>query len=89
MAPLGSFRSHATGTLVAHVSEVKFMRKYGEALGLSQMLALGSFSLYHHGGMLQSLMVLMHSTELAIEGDSKAHTVYLDSPFGSYTVQWV
>jgi hypothetical protein len=46
---------HATGMSAAHVSEVEFMRKYGEMLRLSPMPALGPFPLYDYRICLNNL----------------------------------
>jgi hypothetical protein len=62
-ATLDAFWSHATATVKSHVREARLMKRYGTALGFEPMPPLGPFPLYHHGGMLQALMVLMRSTE--------------------------
>ena len=72
-ATLDAFWSHASGTVAAHVAEVRFLSRYGDALGFNAMPVLGPYPLYHHGGMLQALMVLMRSTE---KGKKKATVQY-------------
>jgi hypothetical protein len=72
-ATLDAFWSHASGTVRSHVSEVRFLARYGDALDIDTMPSLGPFPLYHHGGMLQALMVLMRSTE---KGRMKATVQY-------------
>ena len=72
-ATLDAFWSHASGTVRSHVSEVRFLARYGDALDIDTMPSLGPFPLYHHGGMLQALMVLMRSTE---KGRKKATVQY-------------
>ena len=72
-ATLDAFWSHASSTVASHVSEVRFMSRYGDALGLDPMPTLGPFPLYRHNGMLQALMVLMRSTE---KGKKKSTVQY-------------
>jgi hypothetical protein len=62
-ATLDAFWAHATSTVNSHVSEVRFLSRYGEALGFEPMPSLGPFPLYKHGGMLEAIMLLMRSSE--------------------------
>ena len=68
-ATLDAFWSHASGTVNSHVTNVRFMSRYGDALGFAPMPALGPFSLYQHNGMLEAILLLMRSTE---KGKKKA-----------------
>jgi hypothetical protein len=72
-ATLDAFWSHATSTVRSHVSEARFLARYGDFLGFDAMPALGPFPLYHHGGMLQAIMLLMRSTE---KGKKRATVQY-------------
>ena len=72
-ATLDAFWSHASSTVASHVSEVRFLSRYGDGLGYQTMPTLGPFPLYHHGGMAQALMVLLRSTE---KGKKKATVQY-------------
>eukprot|EP00804_Cyclotella_cryptica_P026661 CCRYP_019097-RA/>CCRYP_019097-RA protein AED:0.46 eAED:0.46 QI:0/-1/0/1/-1/1/1/0/106 len=45
-ATLDAFWAHATGTVRAHLAEVRFMVKYGAALGFAPMPPLGPVPLY-------------------------------------------
>jgi hypothetical protein len=62
-ATLDAFWASATGTVKSHVTNVRFMKRYGDSLDLSPMPSLGPFPLYHHGGMLQVILLLLRSTE--------------------------
>ena len=62
-AMLDSFWSRASKTVAGHVREVRFMARYGRALGLSPMPPLGPWPLYSHLGMKEAMMVLMRSME--------------------------
>ena len=61
-ATLDAFWSRAPGTVKGHVTEVRFMRKYGKALRFDPFPPLGPFPLGQHLGMLQAIMVIMRST---------------------------
>lgn len=62
-ATLDAFWSHATKTIKGHVNEVRFMERYGDALGFSPFPPLGPWPLGYHLGMLQAMMVVMRSME--------------------------
>jgi hypothetical protein len=60
-------------TVKAHVSNVRFMTRYGDALSFSPMPALGPFPLYLHGGMKEAILLLLRSTK---KGKKKATVQY-------------
>ena len=62
-ATLDAFWASATGTVSTHVTNVRFMKRYGDSLDLSPMPVLGPFPLYHHSRMLQAILLLLCSTE--------------------------
>jgi len=62
-ATLDAFWSRASKTVASHVSEVRFMARYGAALGFSPMPPLGPWPLYQHLGLKEAMMVLMRSME--------------------------
>jgi hypothetical protein len=68
-ATLDAFWAHATGTIKSHVTNVRFMSRYGDALGFLPMPPLGPYPLYQHCGMLEAIMLLMWSME---KGKKKA-----------------
>lgn len=76
-ATLDAFWSSSSPTVAAHVTNVRFMRRYGESLGFLPMPALGPFPLYKHNGMLEAIVLLLRSTE---PGKKKA--TVLDSAKG-------
>lgn len=67
---LDAFWSRASKTVAAHVREVKFMIKYGRQLGLTPMPDLGPWPLYHHGGMLEAVLVVARSMEKGRGGNT-------------------
>jgi hypothetical protein len=58
-----AFWAHASGMVRANITEVRFMVRYGAALGFDPMPPLGTFLLHQHKRMLQAIMLLMRSTE--------------------------
>lgn len=72
-ATLDAFWSHSSKTVAGHVTEVRFMTRYGRALGFNPCPPLGPFPLGHHMGMLQAIMLVMRSTE---KGRKKATVQY-------------
>ena len=62
-ANLDAFWSRASKTVASHVREVRFMTRYGEALGFDPLSRLGPWPLYQHLGMQEAVMVLMRSME--------------------------
>jgi hypothetical protein len=87
-AILDAFWSHALTTVASHVREAKFMVKYGTALGFDPMPPLGPLPLYHHGGMVQALMVLMTSTEKGRKGASVQYNTARKANRATLTVLW-
>jgi len=69
-ATLDAFWDRSSKTVGGHVREVKFMLKYGHLLDVEPFPALGPWPLYQHLGMLQAIMVMMHSRENG-RGDKK------------------
>ena len=69
-ATLDAFWARWSKTVGGHVREVKFMLKYGHLLDVEPFPALGPWPLYQHLGMLQAIMVMMHSRENG-RGDKK------------------
>eukprot|EP00804_Cyclotella_cryptica_P003619 CCRYP_002220-RA/>CCRYP_002220-RA protein AED:0.33 eAED:0.28 QI:0/0/0/1/0.25/0.2/5/0/708 len=67
-ATLDAFWS-ATTTVASHVTNVRFMSRYGKSLGFIPMPSVGPIPLYKHGGMLQAILLLLRSTE---KGKKKA-----------------
>ena len=59
--------------MASHVTNVRFMSRYGKALGFIPMPSLGPIPLYKHGGMLQAIILLLRSTE---KGKKKATIQY-------------
>jgi hypothetical protein len=72
-ATLDAFWSSSTATVKSHVTNVRFMTCYGDALDFSPMPVLGPFPLYHHGGMREAILLLLRSTE---KGKKKATVQY-------------
>lgn len=62
-AILDAFWSHSSKTVSGHVTEVRFMTRYGRACGFNPCPPLGPFPLGHHLGMLQAIMLEMRATE--------------------------
>ena len=62
-ATLDAFWSRASKTVSGYVREVRFMARYGLALGISPIPPLGPWPLYSHLGMKEAMMVLMRSME--------------------------
>ena len=67
-ATLDTFWSRASKTVASHVREVRFMARYGLALGFNPMPPLGPWPLYSHLGMKEAMMVLMRSLEQGRNG---------------------
>jgi hypothetical protein len=70
---LDAFWSSSSATVKAHVTNVCFMTRYGDVLDFSPMPTLGPFPLYHHGGMKETILLLLRSTE---KGKKKATVQY-------------
>lgn len=87
-AILDAFWSHALTTVASHVREAKFMVKYGTASGFDPMPPLGPLPLYHHGGMVQALMVLMRSTEKGRKGASVQYNTTRKANRATLTALW-
>jgi len=62
-AQLDAFWARAPNTVDSHVREVRFMARYGNALGISTMPPLGPFRLGQHNGMLQAILLEMRLME--------------------------
>jgi len=62
-ATLDAFWAHASRSVASHVSEVRFMERYGDALGVDPFPPLGPFPLGQHLGMKEAVMVVMRSME--------------------------
>lgn len=69
-ATLDAFWSSATTTVASHVTNVRFMSRYGKSLGFLPMPSLGPIPLYKHGGMLQAILLLLRSTEKGKKKDT-------------------
>ena len=88
-AQLDAFWSRSSKTVSGHVTEVKFISKYADMLGiLDPFPKLGPFPKYHHMGMLQAMMVIMRSQE---PGQGKGGTVKYGTSRkarGTFTTIW-
>ena len=62
-ATLDSFWARASKTVSSHLTEVRFMVRYGKAFGFAPLPPLGPWPLYRHLGMLQGIMVVARSQE--------------------------
>eukprot|EP00956_Cyclotella_meneghiniana_P033971 scaffold100699_cov23-Cyclotella_meneghiniana.AAC.1 len=62
-AQLDSFWARSKTTVKSHVSEARFMSRYGAALGFTPMPPLGPFRLGDHNGMLQAILLEMRTME--------------------------
>ena len=62
-ATLDAFWSRASKPVAGHVREVRFMARYGAALGFPPFPPLGPCPLYCHLGMMQAILVVTHSME--------------------------
>jgi len=62
-ATLDAFWAHSTNTIAGHVREVKYLTKYGSALGFEALPPLGPFPLGEHRGMLQAIVLEMRALE--------------------------
>ena len=63
-ATLDAFWSRSSGTVIKHLTEVRFICRYAERLGIVKPFPrLGPFPRGHHLGMLQAMMVVMRSME--------------------------
>ena len=63
-ATLDVFWSWSSGTVIKHLTEVRFICRYAERLDIVKPFPrLGHFLRGHHLGMLQAMMVVMRSME--------------------------
>ena len=62
-ATLDAFWARSENTVRDHLREVRFMARYGEALGFSAMPPLGPFRLGDHNGMQQAILLEMRLNE--------------------------
>ena len=62
-AQLDSFWARSKTTVASHISEARFMCRYGTALGFTPMPPLGPFKLGQHNGMLQAILLEMRTME--------------------------
>ncbi len=60
---IDAFLAHSSHTISNHVQEVRFLTKYGEALGFDALPPLGLFPIGDHKGMLQGLVLKMRLLE--------------------------
>jgi hypothetical protein len=67
-ATLDAFWTHASRTVAGHVTEVRFMSRYAEALDVDPFPALGPFPLGEHLGMKEALMIVMRAMEPGRKG---------------------
>jgi len=67
-AQLDSFWARGKGTVKGHVSQARFMKRYGKALGCVPMPPLGPFRLGQHNGMLQAILLEMRAMEPGRKG---------------------
>ena len=67
-AALDAFWSQASKTVSGHAKEVRFMVRYGLALGFDPLPPLGPWPLHAHLGMREAMMVLMRSLEKGRNG---------------------
>ena len=68
-AQLDSFWARSKGTVKSHVSQARFMTRYGAALGITPMPPLGPFRLGQHNGMLQAILLEMRAMEKGRKND--------------------
>ena len=67
-ATIDTFWSRSKKTGSDHRCEVRFMTRYGKALGFETLSPLGPFSLGQHSGMLQAILLKMRLTEKGHKG---------------------
>ena len=59
-ATLDAFWSKSSKTVASHVTEVRFILRYSDMLGIiNRFPRLGPFPKFHHLGMLQAIMVVI------------------------------
>ena len=84
-----AFWSHSSKTVSGHVSEVNFIVKYANMLGMQNPLPqLDLFPLGHHLGMLQAIMVIMRSMEPGRGKNGKVKYETFRKMKSTYTVLW-
>ena len=91
-ATLDSFWSRASKTVAGHVTEVRFMGRYGRAFGFKPLPPLGPWGLGKHLGMAQAIMVVARSQERG-RGDAANKHVFVKyatarKSRGTSTVVW-
>ena len=87
-AQLDSFWARSKSTVKSHVSQARFMQRYGAALGFTPMPPLGPFKLGQHNGMLQAILIEMRVME---KGRKNNETVQFGTARGlraTTTVLW-
>jgi hypothetical protein len=62
-AQLDAFWARSRETVSGHLREVRFMARYGSALGFTPMPPLGPFRLGQHNGMMQAILLEMRTLE--------------------------
>ena len=63
-ATLDAFWAHSSRTVAGHLTQVRFMARYGRMLGIENPFPrLGPFPLGHHLGMKEAVMLIMRSLE--------------------------
>ena len=88
-ATLDAFWSHSSKTVSGHVTEVKFVLRYAEALGIPHPFPrLGPWELGRHLGMLQAIMLLFRSREPGRTSGSTVKFGTAQRVRGTYTVIW-
>ena len=88
-AQLDAFWSHSSKTIAGHVSEVKFIMKYTDMLGvLNPFPNLGPFPKYNHMGMQQGMMVIMRSQEPGKGKNGRVKYGTSRKTRSTYTVLW-
>eukprot|EP00956_Cyclotella_meneghiniana_P015025 scaffold22773_cov35-Cyclotella_meneghiniana.AAC.8 len=75
-AQLDLFWVRSKTTVANHVSEARFMCRYGKALGFTPMPPLGPFKLKQHNGMLlQAILLKMRTMEKGPSKNPDGHSL--------------